>query len=410
MLTTVKIAWRNLGRNRKRTSLAVAAIALGQLFLVFANGFMAGWYEDMMNTITGPFVGHVQVQNKEWREERAVDLTIADLDGVVGRIRAVPGVCRVSARTYSPALVALTEDAEMAVTIGLDVQEERGRHGILASLDEDQLPAGKGVVVGKAFAEKVGIEVGDTLAIVAQDSWGSTANDLFEVRAVMPSSLDLVNRRGVLMAIDEAQEFLMLPDQAHEIIVHGESSEAAKELAEEVGKVSGLEGASALRWEEALPEFASIVRMKSTSDLIVMALVFVAAAAGVANTMMMSTFERIHEFGMLLSLGTRPGRIVKMILVESVVLGLLGVVIGSVLGTALVLWTGNVGINYGILTGSDVTEFAFRGVSLSFMVFPRFEAGHVTMGIVAVMITSLLASIWPAAIAARLEPVKALRS
>jgi ABC-type lipoprotein release transport system permease subunit len=126
-LTTLRIAWRNLGRNRKRTIFAVAAIALGQLTLVAVNGLMAGMYEEMLQTITGPLIGHVQIYHKDWREEQAIDLYIDHVAETLRRIEAIPAVKSVSPRIYAPVLAAQGErsdepaDAEAAMIVGLDV-------------------------------------------------------------------------------------------------------------------------------------------------------------------------------------------------------------------------------------------------------------------------------------------------
>jgi ABC-type antimicrobial peptide transport system permease subunit len=150
--------------------------------------------------------------------------------------------------------------------------------------------------------------------------------------------------------------------------------------------------------------------MKNLIDLLFVGIVFVAAAAGVSNTAMMSTFERLHEFGMLLALGTRPRRLVKMVMLESIVLGLAGVAIGSVLGWAAVTVTGYTGINYAALSGVEAEDISYGGVSISYMIHPIFELRHVVFGFVGVTVTSIVATVWPSLLAARLEPVEALRS
>lgn len=163
-------------------------------------------------------------------------------------------------------------------------------------------------------------------------------------------------------------------------------------------------------WREAAPELVTIIEMKSWSDLIFVVILFVAAAAGIANTMMMSTFERTREFGTLLAVGCRPTRMVRMVLLESVVLGLVGVAIGSVLGAAIVLITSQTGIDYSALGGIRAEEVAFKGLNISYVIYPKFEFRHVLYGVIAVTLTSVLASLWPAAFAARLQPVEAMRS
>jgi ABC-type antimicrobial peptide transport system permease subunit len=135
----------------------------------------------------------------------------------------------------------------------------------------------------------------------------------------------------------------------------------------------------------------------------------IAAAAGVANTMLMATFERTHEFGMLLALGTAPSRIVGMIVLEALALGGIGALLGTVLGGALVAWAHHTGIDYAALTGGGPSQLSVFGMNWSLRIYPRLALVDITRAVVAVMVTSVVASAWPAARAARLQPARALR-
>lgn len=414
--TTAHISWRNLGRNKRRTLLALGAIALGQLTLVFVNCMMAGSYGQMLRTVTGPLIGHVQVHHRDWREERALDLYIDHVSQVESEIRALPDVKSVSARIYAPVLAASGEkteepaDAEPAVLIGVNVAAEADPDGMLSGIEPNSLPQGQSVVLGRVLANRLGVEVGQQLAVIGQDIDGFPATALFTIRAIINSSMDIVSNRGIVMALGEAQTFLAMPDSAHEIIVRGSDYRRADALAEQIRKLPGLSNDEVLPWQKLVPDLARMIQMKSVIDVIFLAIVFVAAAAGIANTAMMSTFERTHEFGMLLALGTAPRRIVMMVVLESVILGLIGVAIGSVVGTTLVLITSHTGINYAALAGANVESVSYAGLNISYVIYPQFEVRHVIFGIIAVTITSVLASTWPALLGARLEPVEAMRS
>jgi putative ABC transport system permease protein len=414
-MTTLRIAWRNLGRNRKRSLLAVGAIALAQTTLVFVNGFMAGSYDQMLQTITGPMIGHVQVHHRQWRQERAMDLYIDHLDAVRAQIAALTEVASVSPRLYSAVLAASGEkseqpaDAEPAMIVGVDVSAESARGGLLESLPAQAHPHGNKVAVGRILANRLSVSEGQELALIGQDVDGFPASDLFTIGAIIESPVDLVKTRGVVMSIQTAAEFLVMPDQAHEIVIRGSNVERADDLAREVAALPALSGIEVLSWREAAPEFSRMIDMKDWFDLIFLAIVFIAAASGIANTSMMSSFERTREFGMLLAIGLRPARVVRMVLVESVLLGLMGVLIGSLVGSGLVLLTAHTGINYAALAGVEATDIAFGGVSISYMIYPRFELRHILFGFIAVTITSVLAATWPATLAARLEPAKAMR-
>ena len=164
-------------------------------------------------------------------------------------------------------------------------------------------------------------------------------------------------------------------------------------------------------WREAVPQFATIMDMAGMVDFLYLGLLLIAAAAGIANTSMMSTFERTHEFGMLLALGTRPNRIVHMVLTEAVITGLIGVAIGSFFGSALVIVTSQTGFDFGAMSGGGEEQaMAFQGISMSFYIYPIFKFQQVVYGAIAVTITCVLASAWPASLASKLEPAEAMRS
>ncbi len=415
-LSTWHIAWRNLGRNRRRTLLALAAIALGQTLVVAVNGLMAGTFEQMLAAVTGPLVGHVRIHHPEWEEERAAELAIDRLPEATAAIEALPDVERVSARVYSAVLAAHGDpseqpaDAEVAMIVGVDAAAEATQGGLLESVPADGLPGERGAVVGHVLANRLGLRPGQTIAVIGQDADEFPNSDLFEVREIVRSPVDVVNRMGVVLELETAQRFLALEDRAHEIVVHGTDAREAEGLAEEVRRIQPLAGAEVLPWREAMPQIASMVDLKGWYDLILVGILFAAAAAGIANTMMMSTFERTHEFGMLLALGTRPGRVVKLIVVEALVLGLVGVAVGTAVGTAVVLVTGQTGIDYGALGGvANVDDVAFMGVSFSYVVYPQLEPRAILLGVAAVTVTSIAAATWPASLAARLQPAKAMR-
>lgn len=413
--STLQIAWRNLGRNRKRTLLAVTAIALGQFMIVFFGGVVKGMHKDWLDTITGPLVGHVQIHHAEWREERAVDLYVDHLAEVTARIKALPNVTSVSPRVYSGVLAALGEisdtpaDAEPALIVGVDVDVESRPGGILESVARESLPGEGEVVMGKVLAKRLGAHAGDLVAVIGLDADEFPVSDLFTVKAVIQGDADIVNRLGMVMSLSAAQEFFMLPDQAHEILVYGEDPEEAEALAAQVSAIPQFADAEVLAWREAVPNLVRIMKLQSMADFMMTIVVFLAAAAGIANTMMMSTFERTPEFGMLLALGSRPVRVVRMIVFEAVALGLTGVAIGSLLGTAVVLVTSRTGLDFGAMGGMSGQEVAFMGMNISYVFYPVFGFRPVVLGVIAAVVTAVAASAWPASLIARLEPVSAMR-
>ena len=406
-LGTLRIAWRNLWRSRRRTGLAVAAIGLSVTLVLAYDGVLRASGDWMVETVTGPMLGHVQAHARGWRKDRSMDLTLRGVSARLEALRRDPEVTAAAARVYAPALAALGEEGFAVLVVGLDPAAESGPMGLLAGVA--QPPRGRRALMGRALAELMGVKAGDAVALVGQGADGSLANDLYTVEALVSTSVDFVNRQGVLLELGEAQALFSMPDEAHEIVVRGRDPDRAAALAARLAASPALRDAEVLDWRTLSPEMVSLIELVEVVWVFVLGLVFVAAAAGVANTMLMATFERTHELGMLLALGARPGRIVRMILAESVVLGLLGALLGAAAGVALVAATHGPGIDYAALTGGGPSEISFGGLKWSLVLHPTLSAVDVVRVVAAVVLTSFLASAWPALRAARLQPTQALR-
>lgn len=405
--STARIAWRNLWRNRRRTALAVAAIGLS-VALVIAYQSMTRAYSDwILGAMTGPLLGHVQIHEPRWRQDRAMDRTIRNLDDLLENVRSDPAVAGASARIYAPALAALAEEGFAVVVLGVEWQLEARPTGLLAGAKPPR--DGRHVLFGRALAETMGVREGDEIALVGQGVDGSLANDLVIVSGLVHTPVDFVNRQGVLMELGAAQTLFAMPDEAHEIVVHAQVAGMANELAARLQRIPELADKEVLDWQALAPEMLSLVEIVDIAGIFALVLVFLAAASGVANTMLMATFERTHELGMLLALGTAPGRIVRMILAESVALGAVGAILGGGIGLAFVALTHESGVDFAALTGGGPNELSFAGLSWSLRFYPRLAVTDVVRTTAAVVATSLLASLWPAFRAARLQPAKALR-
>lgn len=406
--TTWRIAWRTLGRNKKRTALALMSIAVGQWALLITMGIMHGYVDNIEKALTGPSMGHIQVHQYEWREERAADLVIDDVNAICEVITNDERVMNAGARIYAPVLVAPVQDAFTGVVVGVDITAESDDYGLLSGLEQTLQP--RHVILGYRLARKIDAAKGQEIAVVGQGSDGSIANDLYIVQDIIKCPVDIVNQLGIVMSLADAQELFYMHDQAHEIVIRTVLSDDAKPVAARLAHDPLVGSFEVLTWKEIAPEWVMMLKMIDYVGYFVLIIMFIAAIAGIANTLMMSTFERIHEFGMLLALGTRPTRIVHMIVLEAVLLGLVGVLLGTALGLGTVGIASQTGIDIASLGGEQTEDIAFQGLKLPLYIFPRSEPLDIVMGLIAILFTALVASIWPASLAAKLEPIRALRS
>lgn len=405
--TTTRMAWRNLWRNRRRTGLALVAIGLSTALVLVFNGVLHAYSDWMVSTITGPMLGDVQVHANGWRKDRAIDRTLPGASATMTALRSDPEVSSASGRVYGPVLVAVGEEGFAAVVIGLEADREAGPMRLLATAKTR--PTGRDIAIGRKLATSMGVRAGDELALVGQAVDGSLANDLYRVTELIDTQVDLVNRQGIVMDLGEAQRLFAMGDEVHEIVLHARDTSRSAALASRIASQPALRGAEVRDWRSLAPELLALIQLLDVSWIVVLGFVFVAAAAGVANTMLISTFERTRELGMVLALGARPKRIVTMVVLESLALGLVGAALGVALGGAVVAFTHRYGFDLAQLTGGGPTQLSFAGMSWSLTLYPTLDLVDITRVVVAVVVTSLVASAWPAIRAARLQPVQALR-
>jgi len=405
--STMRMAWRNLWRNSRRTALALAAIGLSVTLVLAYTSILRAYGQWIVETITGPMLGHVQAHAPLWRKDRLMERTLREVDATLAELRRDPDVASATARVYAPALAAREEEGFAVVVMGIDSRAESGAARLLTDVVEPLRE--REALIGRQLAELMNVRVGDEVAVVGQGVDGSLANDLFTVKGLVTTSVDLVNRQGILIELSDAQKLFAMPDEAHEIVIHARRPEMASALSRRLTGAGHLPKAEVLDWQTLAPEMVTLVRITDLAGLLVLLLVFVAAAAGVANTMVMATFERTREFGMLLALGTHPSRLVRLVIAESMTLGVVGAVMGSSIGIALVMITHQTGIDYSWLAGGGPSELSFAGLRFSLRFYPALSAVDVARAIGAVCVTSLLAATWPALRASRLQPVQALR-
>jgi putative ABC transport system permease protein len=405
--STMRMAWRNLWRNPRRTALALSAIGLSVMLVLAYTSILRAYGEWIVETITGPMLGHVQVHAPQWRKDRLTDRTLRGVDAQLAELRRDPDVASATARLYAPALAARAEEGFAVIVMGIDSRAESGPARLLTDVVEPLRD--REAFIGCQLAELMNVRAGDEVAVVGQGVDGSLANDLFTVKAVVTTSVDLINRQGILIQLATAQTLFAMPDEAHEIVIHARQPEVASALSRRLAGMTAFAGSEVLDWRTLAPEMVTLVRITDLAGMLVLLLVFIAAAAGVANTMVMATFERTREFGMLLALGTRPGRLIRLVVAESIALGVVGAVMGSLIGIALVAITHRTGIDYSWLAGGGPSELSFAGLRFSLRFYPTLSVVDVARAMAAVCVTSLLAATWPALRASRLQPVKALR-
>ena len=330
-MIALRLGWRNLWRNKRRSLITIGGIAFAFAFLIALVGFGRGLGIQMMRNGTELMIGHLQVHDGRYLPDRPLHRTIGgrggtDWPGLIERLRRYPKVSQAAPRVYGSALLSTGAKSSGAQIVGVDPTAERALSRVFTAETAASLAGRGSLVMGEILALDLGARPGDEVAVVAQASDGTLGNSLFRVAGTVRTGLPHLDRLLAIIRLDEAQELLALPpERIHEIAVRVDDPMDAPRIARELSGLAGFPAeALAQSWRELLPQLSSYVQMVDAVNRFIVMLVVLFASMGVLNTMTMATFERIREFGMLNAVGMGPGLIIRSILVESFLLVSLG--------------------------------------------------------------------------------------
>ncbi len=411
----VRIALRNLRRNARRTALTLAAVAFGLAMMVFTVNLQRGEYDSMIRAAVQSQAGHVVVERPERREDEDPALLVEDADAVAAtmRRRFPDGV--VTPRLVLPALAMSTANSVGVQLEGIDPDAEARVRDLPDKVVEgawlgevDPAAAGEPLLVGAGLAESLGVGLGDKVVLMAQLGTGDMESRLFRVRGIFRTGGAEMDGFVAFAPLDAARGLVGDRDVATLVALHlPDPAEADAAVAALRGELAGRDDVVVLHWREALAGLFAIIEVDRMSGDIMMAVIGLIVAFGVLNTLLMSVLERTREFGVLLALGLRPGRLARLVVLEGLAIGLLGAALGVLLGAALSWPMVRHGLDFSRwMGGRQVVESG--GYTLDLLIRGRYDPARMGLYALGAVIFCTLASLYPAWTIARLRPVEAL--
>ena len=410
----IKLAWRNLWRNSKRSWISILAISTALLVLMIMSGILEGMSVQMLRNGTELFQGHIQIHHQDYLPGRNMydwigEMEEYDLEELLARTTSVDGVVASSPRVYGFGLISTGENTNAANLSGMDPSREIEVTRLLGSPVEGKplsREPEKKVLAGKVLAKNLGVSPGDEVAIVTQAADGTTGNDLYEVAGIISTGLSDLDRTLVLMHWRDLQELLAMEDwQVHEIALLAENPREAFNASSALNALDGLPPETlAESWEDLLPQLREYIQVARGSGWILIILVGIFAGFGTLNTMMMSVFERTREIGTVNALGMSPMQILAMFLLESCFLSIVGLGIGFVAGLALMSYL----VSNGLDLSAWVMDMSFAGSHIDPVMEVVWTWNEFFTSAVCLIIVVLVATLLPALRAARMKPVDAL--
>ncbi len=398
-----KMAWRNVLRNRRRSTVTIAAMAFALFVECLYSGLIPGYMNAMLEDITQLELGDLQIHAEGYRNSPSLYTTIEDPGAVVARIEALGYAA--APRLLGGGLAASGEYSAGVALRAVDVARDAAVCGVSGRIGAGEWldPADpKGVVLGKFLARTLNASPGSEVLLLSQGIDGSMANELYTVRGVLGSVAEATDRVTIYMTQGAFRDLMVMPTGAHEIVVRLPQgtllADAATALTEAVPEHE------VRTWKQLMPIIAQMLDSVQGMIFVLYFIIYVAVGILILNAMLMAVFERIKEFGVLKAIGAGPGRVFGLILIESAIQTGIAIVIGLTAALPGMWWIGNKGIDFGALGGMNM-----MGISMRKMWFGVYDAQTLAGPLVMLVVVVSMAVLYPAVKAAWISPVQAMR-
>ncbi|RKX76350.1 MAG: hypothetical protein DRP87_12145 [Spirochaetes bacterium] len=403
-MMTLRLAFRNLLRQKRRTIFTGLSMLVGFVMGCFFIGWADGAYNHIIDSFTRQRLGHIQIHKQGYLGKPSLYKTIDNPERVGKILDTVGHIDSWAPRLFSAGLVSAGEKSAGVQVIGIDTEREERTTNISNKIVEGNYFDNRirGVILGKDLARNLHAGVRDSVVILSQAADGSIANARYPVTGLIDTGDPGLNRSAFYLPLEYAQELFVLEGKVHEIAVNAANLNYIEKVAKELkSRLSGT-GLHVADWKEFAHEFYVAMSADKGGMYVMLVIVVIIVAITVLNTILMSVLERQKEYGVLKAIGTRPGSLVRMVLIETALLAGACILLGSVIGYFMNLYFAE----YGLKLANPIE---WGGVQIKYMKgevnFKSFYLPTIT-----VLVTALLVCFFPALRAARTEPAKTMRT
>ncbi len=402
---TIKLAWRNIFRNKRRTFIAGTAIGIGLASLIFVDALIIGMKDIMVQSATASFLGEGQIHHQDYQRTGEVTLTINNPDQVVAGLKKEKVVEDFTLRTMSFGMITSPANVSSINLVGINPNTEKYLSQIDEALQKGSYFDGdnpRDIVIGNELAEILEVELGDRVVItVSEAETGDLSQEMFRISGIYHFNIQEMDKGMAFIRLHKAQEILAIGDNVHEIALTFTNTQLGRQSDHPFWHKYSQHGNKAQGWTELMPQLHAALELTDFSTLIIGIILFGVVALGIINTLFMAIHERIFEFGVLRAVGTRPYKVAQMILFEAGSLAIVSIILGNILGFIVTYITSQVGIDY--------TGIEFAGVTFRQLLYPQLKPVQFAWYPLWVFIITVLVGVYPAIYAAKITPVHALR-
>ena len=402
----LQLAWRNIWRNPRRTTVILAAVIIGVWSMIFLGALMRGIAVGMVKNGIATLTGHIQIHHIGYRDDPAVENSMLNHQIVEKTlVNQLPPGAQWSSRVRVNAIANNARHSTGVTMVGIEPRAEVKVSFIGSAISEGHYLAedeSGGILVGEALLKKFETKIGRKLVLMSQDREQEIASRAFRIVGVYRAEMESTEKQFVFVTRSAAQKMLKLGNGISEIVILLADGYKNLEVYNELKTALPSDDFEIHSWRELLPFQTAYLKILDGFMWFWFLVVFVAMGFGIVNTTLMAVFERMREFGLMKALGMKPWWILREVLTESFLLLICGVIVGNCLGFLSITALSGSGIDLSALAAG--AEYA----GMARIIYPAIEIKDVMVANLTVLLLGLVVSLYPAIKAARFTPVKAL--
>ena len=407
MGTVLRLAWRSIWRNRRRTLISMSAVGAGLILVILYTGLLSGMLGEAKEQLDNVGMGHVEITAAGWRAHRGAAEAVESPAAMAATLD-LPPRSEVGWRVVARCLVSSARGSEGIELHGVNWAREARLSAAVRDVRAGALPAPddeRGMLIGERLAERLKVKVGSKVRVMTQRADGEIGAELYRVRGIFHALSPTVSERRAFVSEASARTLLGLGDAAHQIVIQLDRSADSEAVAAALRARLGP-GVDVLTYGDLLPMLRNLEALSDFVVWIAAFFIYGLVGLGILNTMLMSVLERTREFGVLRAIGTRPGRVVAQVLGESFWIATISVAAGLAVGLALTWYYADHPLM--VIGQGEVLEYA--GTVVPAGVRTRFSPGAALTATGLVYVMALVTALYPAWKVARMPPAHALHS
>jgi ABC-type lipoprotein release transport system permease subunit len=401
----LKIAFRNIFRRRRRSLLTALTMFGGFMLCSFSIAWMDGSYNNVIDMFTRNKLGHIQIHHNEYLDRPSLYRNIEDFDAVGRVLDDADGVEAWAPRVYSAGLASVGNRTAGVQIRGIDPARETRATRLDKKIREGRVFSDERpheALLGKGLFKRLDAQLGDEVVIVSQGADGSIANELYTVVGVVDSGDEMSDQMALYLTLADAQELLVLEGRAHEIAIVADNINRLYRQSERITQALAHPQLVVEPWQEFARSFYDAMKADQQGNWISLAIITMLVAIGVLNTVLMNVLERTREYGLMRAMGTSPGSVFGLVIIEVAILAVLTVIAGVIGSYALNSGLSSVGIPLPV-------SLEYGGVTFDEM-YTEVNTRSYIIPLLCVVLSAVVISVFPAIKAARTQPAAAMRS